>query len=66
MTHGQEKGQVIGALKENIQSVLNENTDVRLVEVEKVLKEKQTELSSVENDVAKTDEIGDAILSLRE
>ena len=53
-------------LKENIRSVLNEDTEERLAAVEEALKRKQSELLSAGNDAAKTDEIGDAILSLRE
>lgn len=60
------KGKVIAALKENVWSVLNEDTEERLAAVEGALKDKQAELLSAGNDTAKTDEIGDAIIGLRE
>lgn len=59
------KGKVIGALKENIQSVLDEDTEERLAAVEEALKNEQAKLLSAGNDAAKTDEIGAVIISLR-
>ena len=60
------KGKVIAALKENVRSVLNEDTEERLAAADKALRDKQAELLSAGKDIAKTEEIGDAIIRLRE
>ena len=60
------KGKVIGALKENIRSVLNEDTEERLAAVDNALREKQAGLLRAGNNVDRIDEIGNEIYSLRE
>lgn len=53
-------------LRENIRSVLQEDTDVKLDEIDAEIKKKQTELLDAGKDQNKIDEIGDAIMTLRE
>lgn len=53
-------------LRENIRSVLQEDTDVKLAEIDAEIKQKQTELLDAGKDQNKIDEIGDAIMTLRE
>ena len=53
-------------LRENIRSVLQEDTDVKLAEIDAEIKQKQTELLDAGKDQNKIDEIGDAIMALRE
>ena len=53
-------------LRENIRSVLQEDTDVKLHEIDAEIKKKQTELLDAGKDQNKIDEIGDAIMTLRE
>lgn len=60
------KDTVIPVLKENIRSVLNNDTESRIAAVDAAIKEKQGELLKAGKDQAKIDEIGDAIISLRE
>ena len=57
---------VFPALKANVQAVVNDDTDERLAAVDKALHDKQAELLEVGKDQAKIDEIGDAIVALRE
>ena len=53
-------------LRENIRSVLQEDTDGKLAEIDAEIKQKQTELLDAGKDQNKIDEIGDAIMALRE
>ena len=53
-------------LRGNIRSVLQEDTDVKLAEIDAEIKQKQTELLDAGKDQNKIDEIGDAIMALRE
>lgn len=57
---------VLPALKENIRTVIEGDTEGQLAEVDNEIKDLQTELLSVGNDQKKIDEIGDSIISLRE
>lgn len=50
----------------NVQAVVNGDTDERLAAVDKALAEKQAELLEAGKDQSGIDEIGDAIISLRE
>ena len=53
-------------LRENIRSVLEEDTDARISEVDAAVKQKQAELLDAGRDQEKIDAIGDAIMVLRE
>lgn len=53
-------------MKENISAVLNGGTEDKVAEVEKAIRDKQTELLKAGNDQNLIDEIGDAIINLRE
>ena len=57
---------VLPALKANVQSVVDGDTDERLAAVDQALCDKQAELLEAGKDQAKIDEIGDAIVALRE
>lgn len=61
-----KKDTVIPVLQENIRSVLMGDTEAQLKEVDKEIREKQTELLDAGSDQAKIDEIGEAIITLRE
>ena len=52
-------------MKENISAVLNGGTEDKVAEVEKAIRDKQTELLKAGNDQNLIDEIGDAIINLR-
>lgn len=58
--------EILPELRENIRSVLQEDTDVKLAEIDAEIKQKQTELLDAGKDQNKIDEIGDAIMALRE
>lgn len=60
------KDAILPELRENIRSVLQEDTDVKLDEIDAEIKKKQTELLDAGKDQNKIDEIGDAIMTLRE
>lgn len=60
------KDAILPELRENIRSVLQEDTDVKLAEIDAEIKQKQTELLDAGKDQNKIDEIGDAIMALRE
>ena len=60
------KDSVLDVLKENIRSVLNGGIDDKVAEVDKAIRDKQAELLEAGNDQNLIDEIGDAIISLRE
>ena len=57
---------VLPFLKENIRTVLDGGIEDKLAEVDKAIRDKQTELLKVGNDQNLIDETGDAIISLRE
>lgn len=60
------KDAILPELRENIRSVLQEDTDAKLAEIDAEVKQKQTELLDAGKDQSKIDEIGDAIMTLRE
>lgn len=60
------KDVILPELRENIRSVLEEDTDTKLAEIDTAVKQKQTELLESGKDQSKIDEIGDAIMTLRE
>lgn len=62
----QKRIESIRQLRENIRSVLEEDTDVRIAEVDTAIKHKQAELLDAGRDQVKIDEIGDAIMGLRD
>ena len=53
-------------LRENIRSVLEEDTDARIAEVDAAVKRKQAELLDAGRDQERIDAIGKAIMDLRE
>lgn len=57
---------ILPELRENIRSVLEEDTDAKLAEIDEEVKQKQTELLDAGKDQSKIDEIGDVIMTLRE
>ena len=60
------KDTVLPALKANVQAVVDGDTDERLAAVDKALRDRQAELLEAGKDQAKIDDIGEAIVSLRE
>lgn len=60
------KDAILPELRENIRSVFEEDTDAKLTEIDAEVKQKQTELLETGKDQNKIDEIGDAIMILRE
>lgn len=60
------KDAILTELRENIRSVLQEDTDAELADIDAEVKQKQTELLDAGKDQSKIDEIGDAIMTLRE
>lgn len=60
------KESILPELCENIRSVLEEETDAQIAEVDAAIKQKQSELLDAGRDQEKIDEIGDAIMQLRE
>lgn len=60
------KDRVIPALMENVRSVIDGGTDEKIAEIDRQIKEKQTELLANERDAVKADEIGNEIITLRE
>ena len=63
---GSRKDSVLAVLKENIRSVLNGGIEDKVAEVDKAIRDRQAELLEAGNDQNLIDEIGDAIISLRE
>lgn len=59
-------GSILPELRENIRSVLEEDTDQKIAEVDAAVKQKQAELLDAGRDQEKIDEIGDAIMQLRD
>lgn len=57
---------ILPELRENIRSVLEEDTDAQIAEVDAAVKQKQLELLDAGRDQEKIDAVGDAIMSLRE
>lgn len=53
-------------LKENIWAVLEGDIEDKVAEVDKAIRDKQTELLEAGNDQDRIDQIGDAIIKLRE
>lgn len=60
------KDNVLPVLKENIRSVLDGDVDGKVAAVDKAIRDKQTELLEAGNEQNLFDEIGDAIMNLRE
>ncbi len=60
------KDAILPELRENIRSVLQEDTDAKLAEIDAEVKQKQTELLDAGKDQNRIDEIGDAIMTLCE
>lgn len=60
------KDAILPELRENIRAVLEEDTDAQLSDIDEAIRQKQTELLDAGKDQAKIDEIGDAIMHLRE
>lgn len=57
---------ILPVLKENIRTTVNGDTEEKLAAVDAAIREKQDELLNAGKDQAKIDEIGDAIISLRQ
>lgn len=53
-------------LQENIRAVVEEDTDAKIAEIDVTVKQKQMELLDAGRGQSKIDEIGDAIMQLRE
>ena len=60
------KGAILPELRENIISVLKEDIDKELLDIDVAIKEKQTELLEAGREQNKIDEIGEEIIRLRE
>lgn len=60
------KDSVLAILKGNISSVLNGGIEDKVAEVDKAIRDKQAELLEAGNNQNLIEEIGDAIISLRE
>ena len=60
------KDSVLAILKENIRSVLNGDIEDKVAGVDKAIRDKQAELLEAGNDQNLIEEIGDAIINLRE
>ena len=60
------KGSVLAILKENIRSVLDGGIEGKVAEVDKAIRDKQAELLEAGNDQNLIEEVGDAIINLRE
>lgn len=61
-----KKDSILPELRKNIQSVLEEETNKKLAGVDDAIRQKQEELLSAGKDQLKIDEIGEAIITLRE
>lgn len=61
-----QKDNILPVLQENIREVLESDTEERLAAVDVAIREKQAELLDAGKDQDRIDEIGDAIISLRE
>jgi DNA invertase Pin-like site-specific DNA recombinase len=60
------KDAILPELRENVRSVLEEDTDKKLTSIDEAIKQKQAKLLEAGRDQTKIDEIGDAIMKLRE
>lgn len=60
------KNAILPELRENVRSVLEEDTDKKLTSIDEAIKQKQAKLLEAGRDQTKIDEIGDAIMKLRE
>ena len=60
------KDAILPELRENIRSVLQEDTDAKLAEIDAEVNQKQAELLDAGKDQNKIDEIAEAIMTLRE
>lgn len=60
------KDSVLAILKENIRSVLDGGIEGKVAEVDKAIRDKQAELLEAGNDQNLIEEVGDAIIHLRE
>ena len=60
------KDSVLTILKENIRSVLNGSIEDKVADVDKAIRDKQAELFGAGNDQSLIEDIGDAIINLRE
>ena len=60
------KDSVLSILKENICTVLDGGTEDKVAGIDKAIRDKQTELLEAGSDQDRIEEIGDAILKLRE
>lgn len=63
---GKTTESILPELRENIRSVLEEDTDQKIAEVDAAVKQKQAEFLDAGRDQEKIDEIGDAIMQLRD
>lgn len=61
-----KRDSVLPALKKNIRSAIEGDSEAQIAEVDREIKERQEELLGAGNDQKKIDKIGDAIISLRE
>ena len=61
-----QKDDILPVLQQNIREVLESDTEKRLAAVDTAIREKQAELLDAGKDQGRIDEIGDAIISLRE
>ena len=57
---------IIPKLRENIRTVLEEDSDARLEEIDEAIRQKQAELLDAGRDQDRIDKIGEAIIQLRE
>ena len=60
------KNRVIPTLMENVDSVIDGGMDEKIAEIDRLIREKQTELLANEKDMVKAEEIGNRIIELRE
>ena len=60
------KNRVIPTLMENVCSVIDGGMDEKIAEIDRLIREKQTELLANEKDMVKAEEIGNRIIELRE
>ena len=61
-----KRNDIIPKLRENIRAVLEEDSDARLEEIDMAIKQKQAELLDAGRNQDRIDEIGEAIIQLRE
>lgn len=61
-----KKDSILPELRNNIESVLEEESNAKLADVDNAIRQKQEELLGAGKDQTKIDEIGEAIITLRE